>query len=146
MVFFLDQLNLVTPVWSIPDSNLNLNEACAAANILCVFIPPGCTSTLQPLDADGGVNYAIKQQMYNQFDAYADSDMDGFVDPNGRIPDSYELDLRLSTIKPHQAQWFLNSFNAVSRNYDLIRKGWEKTGIFDVYWTAREDWIWPDCI
>ena len=88
--------------------------------------------------ADGGVNYAIKQQMYNQFDDYADSDMDGRVDHNGHIPDSYQLDLRLSTIKPHQAQWFLNSFNAVAKNHALIRKGWEKTGIYDVFEKARE--------
>ena len=93
---------------------------------------------LQPLDADGGVNYAIKQQMYNQFDEYAESDMDTVVDLNGCIPDDYELDLRLSTIKPHQAEWFLNSFDAVAKNHKLIRNGWEKTGISDAYRKAKE--------
>ena len=120
-----------------PHLDESFNEACASANILRVFVPPGCTGTLQPLDADGGVNYAIKQQMCNQFDAYADIDMDRFVDPNGHIPDSYDPDLKLSTIKPHQAEWFVNSFTAVSNNHDLIRKGWEKTGILDVYLKAR---------
>ena len=121
-----------------PHLDQTFNEACADANILRVFVPPGCTGTLQPLDADGGVNYALKQQMCNQFEEYADSDMDSVADDNGNIPDSYQLDLRLSTIKPHQAEWFLNSFNAVAKNHSLIRKGWEKTGIYDVYVKARE--------
>ena len=50
----------------------------------------------------------------------ADSDIDNAVDLNGYIPDNYELDLRLSTIKPHQTEWFLNSFNAVAKNWCIL--------------------------
>ena len=44
---------------------------------------------------------------------------------NGLLPADFDLDMRLSTIKPVHAEWFHRAFNYLKPHKDLIKKGWE---------------------
>ena len=99
------------------------------ANINYVFVPPGCTDALQPLDADGGVNHTIKRSIKKNWAEYHQLILSEHVYTNGLLPADFELDMRLSTIKPVHAEWVHRAFNDLKPRKDIIKKGWEKTGI-----------------
>lgn len=122
-----------------PHTEDSFNEACEVANICRVFVPPGCTSSLQPLEAEGGVNYVIKQRLCAKFDEYSYEAFDNALRLDCTMADDYVAHLRSSTIKPQHAKWFLASINEVAVNHDLIRRGWEKSGIMDVFFEALEE-------
>ena len=122
-----------------PHTEASFNEACEAANICRVFVPPGCTSSLQPLDADGGVNYVIKKRIADQYDQFNDDAMWEAERLGLAETASFKPDLRLSALKPLHAECLLKSFQSVTKEHPLIRKGWEKSGIMDVYQELLED-------
>ena len=112
-----------------PHVEASFVQACKDAHLCLVYVPAGCTGSLQPLDAEGGVNQAIKNRLVEQFDKYQDELYEEVMGPDLQVDDNYETDLKLSTIKPHHADWFHTSFNEVRKKRDLIKKGWQKTGI-----------------
>ena len=112
-------------------------EACEAANVCLVFVPAGCTSSLQPLDADGGVNYTIKRHVSAKFDDYCFGVVDSDMNPDCTLNGNSEIDTALSVIKPLHAEWFTCAHKEVSKRHDLIRSGWEKTGLFAAFSNAH---------
>ena len=48
---------------------------------------------------------------------------------NGLLPVDFDIDMKLSTIKPVHAEWVHRAFNDLKPRKDIIKKGWEKTGI-----------------
>ena len=112
-----------------PHTNSVFGEACDAANICRVYVPPGCTATLQPLDAAGGVNQVIKQHLATEYDSYYANYISTYMGPDGSTPEGWTADMKMSTIKPYHAEWLVTSFKAVEKRKKLIKKGWKKTGI-----------------
>ena len=112
-----------------PHTNSAFGDVCDAANIIRVYVPPGFTSSLQPLDADGGVNQVLKIHLREGYENYYTQCIRENMRGNNSLPANWRMDMRLSTLKPHHAQWFLDAFQAVERREDLIKKGWERTGI-----------------
>ena len=44
----------------------------AEANIHYIYVPPGSTADLQPLDVEGSVNIAIKKCITNEYSKHQD--------------------------------------------------------------------------
>eukprot|EP00058_Branchiostoma_floridae_P013466 XP_002598954.1 hypothetical protein BRAFLDRAFT_79886 [Branchiostoma floridae] len=94
-----------------------------AANIQPLFVPASCTGELQPLDADGSINDALKKDLTQSFsDFYAEK-----VEAGTSI-ENVKVDLRL---KPQHANWFLGAVDRLVTKPDVIARGWQRTGIRD---------------
>ena len=77
-------------------------DALQRANIKVVYVPAGCTVELQPLDLK--VNKAIKDILKKQFHVWYADQVTKFLKKNKKL-DKFEIDLRLSVIKPINARW-----------------------------------------
>ena len=84
---------------------------------------------MQPLDADGGVNYILKKSIKKNWVEYHEQIFAEHVYTNGLLPVDFDIDMKLSTIKPVHAEWVHRAFNDLKPRKDIIKKGWEKTGI-----------------
>lgn len=100
-------------------------------NIEFIFTPASCTSELQPLDADGGINDAFKKLMKEEFSIwYGEQVVKEFQNQcETRTP----VDLRLTTLKPLHSRWMLSSFEKLRSNLRVKMIGWEKTGIEEAF-------------
>jgi hypothetical protein len=90
------------------------------------FVPANCTSELQPLDADGGVNGALKTALREKFTHWYAQKVADALNENMK-PE--KIDLRLSVVKPLHASWFLSAFDQIALENSVMATGWEKTGI-----------------
>ena len=99
------------------------------ANICYVYVPPGCTDKLQPLDATGGVNFSFKKLITAYWEEYYQECLSFHTDENGDIPDDYDVDMRLSTLKPIHAEWIHRSFNEMKNHKEQIKESWDTVGI-----------------
>jgi len=97
------------------------------ANVIPVFVPASCTGELQPLDADGGLNDALKKDMKSSFMTYYAESVAKEIEQN--TIDDAKVDLRLSTLKPLHANWLLGAMDRLGGKKDLILRGWQRTGI-----------------
>ena len=101
-----------------------------------VFVPACCTSELQPLDVSG--NGFFKQQLKQKFcDWYADQVSTQLN--SGKSVTDINIDLKLSTIKPLHANWVLSAFDTLAGNTDVLKNGWEKTGIAGIVNDINQD-------
>ena len=107
-------------------------DACTDAHITTVYVPASCTTFLQPLDADGGVNHALKNHLAEQANNFRRQQRRDALDSNGNIRLDWKPETKISMLKPVHAEWIHKSFEKVKKDKDLIRKGWEKCGIMDV--------------
>ena len=104
-------------------------EALEEANIKPVFVPPGTTGILQPLDADGSVNYAFKIRIKNNYNEFLSECVHTAMDTEGNLPDGWMPDMRLSNLKPLHAQWIQDSWMDLKEHKEIVKNGWQKTGI-----------------
>ncbi len=97
-------------------------------NIEFAFIPASCTSMLQPLDADGGINAYLKRELRDCFtvwygEQFAEALQAGIDVANVKV------NLGLAKLKAIHANWFLKAFDNVKAKPSVIRCGWMQTGI-----------------
>jgi len=92
-------------------------------NILVIDIPANCTERLQPLDVS--VNKSIKHSLRESFHIWyskAVQQQQGVHKP---------VDMKLSVLKPLGAQWFVDAFEHIQRNREIITNGFDEAGITD---------------
>ncbi len=117
-------------------SNTALYELLQKHNILYQLVPPSCTSELQPLDADGGINFQMKSALKGEFSNWYSERL--LEDLNeGREIGKSEIDLRLSLLKPLHSKWLLKAFEKCKALPAALMVGCEKTGILSVYEKIR---------
>ncbi|CAG2215564.1 unnamed protein product [Mytilus edulis] len=101
-------------------------DALHRANIKVVYVPAGCTDQLQPLDLR--VNKVYKDILRAKFqDWYAD-EVAKFLKKKRKL-DKFEIDMRLSVIKPLHARWLVKTQKQLETKNDLIRSAFEAAGI-----------------
>ena len=102
-----------------------------------VYVPAACTDALQPLDAT--VNSAYKKEINAQFNTwYSSLVAQGIEDGKDLSAIAKSIDLRTTAIKPHHARWLVRTHSIVSSNTEIIKKGFEMTGISKAVAEARE--------
>eukprot|EP00058_Branchiostoma_floridae_P006720 XP_002592208.1 hypothetical protein BRAFLDRAFT_84636 [Branchiostoma floridae] len=107
-----------------------------AANIQPVFVPASCTGELQPLDADGSINDALKKDLTQSFSDFYAEKVAAALEAGTSI-ENVKVDLRLSAIKPLHANWLLGAVDRLATKPDVIARGWERTGIRDAIEKVR---------
>lgn len=97
-------------------------------NVKVIFIPAGCTGELQPLDV--GLNDQLKKRLKTKFSDWYAGEVEKQLANN--IP-SQEVKVALSGVqmKPMNARWFISVVSGLSKDTELIKKAWEKCGIYD---------------
>ncbi len=103
-------------------------------NCEVLFIPAGCTGELQPLDVM--VNDAFKKLMKNEFtDWYSGEVAEAISDEQD--PANVHVPLTLTIVKPEHAKWLVKSMQALGAKIDIIRGGFQKSGIMGAVLSAR---------
>lgn len=97
-------------------------------NIKMVYVPANCTGELQPLDLSGNQEFkdALKQQF---IDWYADKVCETLKPDETTDQPKFDIDLRLSVLKPLHAKWILQAWDKLKNNRAALIRGWEKSGI-----------------
>ena len=118
-------------------------------NIKHVFIPPGCTGELQPLDLT--VNDYFKKCLRKKFNDWYSEEVEREL-RDGLNPRKSKANFQLLVMKPIHAQWIVEAFNDTNEKRDMIIAGFGKAGIIssyvDVedlefeYSTDEEDEVW----
>ena len=112
--------------------NTEMHRVLEENNIVYIYVPASCTSQLQPLDSDGGVNAAFKRELKGKFIKwYAERITSGLA--AGLELDDIKVDLSLTNLKPKYANWVLGCFDAVKNQDSTMLTGWMKTGILDAF-------------
>ena len=93
-----------------------------------VAVPANMTHFFQPLDLT--VNGAAKSFAKKEFITYYSAQVQQQIEGGTNLED-INVDLRLSVIKPLQAQWLVNMYNFFTQpnGKKVILKGWKKAGI-----------------
>ncbi|KAI8516237.1 hypothetical protein Bbelb_048180 [Branchiostoma belcheri] len=83
--------------------------------------PYSTSSCTGDADADGGINVALKEDLRQSFmTRYSETIAKEIADS---IVESAKVDLRLSTLKPMHANWFLGAMNRLGAKKELIMRG-----------------------
>lgn len=97
-------------------------------NIICVFIPPNCTSKLQV--ADTHLNFPFKRGIRSRFNDYVVQEMLNTMDKKEQI----EIDLTMGTLKPLLLQWIYDTWSKMKAKSAHIMNAWEQLfSIFDPF-------------
>ena len=114
-----------------PHRDETFKAACKAANIKVIYVPAGCTSDLQPLDAEGSVNAALKLKMANEFSSYYQGEIFRHIADNGGNPncDGFRPDTTISRLKPLHARWMVKAFKDLQTTKETVKLGWRKSGL-----------------
>lgn len=101
-------------------------------NDICfIYVPASCTSELQPLDSDGGINAAFKRLMKEQFSNWYGEQVAKELEETGLVG-ARKVDLTLTTMKPLHARWIFSTFEKMKSDLGVKMNGWVKTGIDEV--------------
>ena len=100
-----------------------------------VFVPANCTGELQPLDLS--VNGPLKEKSKEAFSRWYSEHVCDSIKELSETGESVEEsiskvpqpDLRMSIVKPLHCKWLIDAFAAVASRPDLVRHGWETSGI-----------------
>ena len=84
-------------------------------NIFYRFVPASCTGKLQPLDADGGVNFKLKHFFKQEVTLWYGKQIAEALNEGKEIGE-INIDLKLLSLKPLHANWFLSAFDQLSNN------------------------------
>ena len=109
-------------------------EKLEKSDIKVSFVPGGCTGKLQPLDVSGNKNFKDSLKM-NFTTWYSNTVADEMK--KGKAAKDIRVDLKLSHIKPKHARWVLSACDQLKNNTDVLKAGWEKTGITAAIAAAR---------
>ena len=101
-------------------------DALHRANIKVVYVPAGCTDELQPLDLR--VNKVFKDILKKQLEDWYADQVTKFLKKNKKL-DKFEIDLRLSVIKPIHARWLVKTLIQLLDRTDLIESAFEAASI-----------------
>ena len=102
-----------------------------ANHIKPLFVPPGCTGELQPLDVS--VNDMFKKELRNCFSNWYAEQVSSDLSAGKEIED-IKIDLRISFIKPIHANWLLQVITKIKENKIVILSGFEKSGISSCFY------------
>ena len=104
-----------------------VHNTIAKNNSVSVFDPANMTNHFQPLDLT--VNGAAKQFLKGKFQGWYTTEI-ASQESEG---DVYSIDnsTRLSVIKPIHARWLAGLYDNIRNKPDVIRKGFEMTGIVE---------------
>ena len=47
---------------------------------------------------------------------------------------AFQVDLKMSSVKPVHANWAINTYNLIPKRPELIRSGFRKSGLLSDYW------------
>ena len=103
-----------------------MTETVKSKLISLVSVPANMTHFFQPLDltVNGVANQLARKEFIKYYSIAVQQQLQ-----NGK---GAEENLRMSVIKPLNAQWFVNIytyFTSASHGRDVILKGWKKAGI-----------------
>ena len=101
-------------------------EKLDACGIKHVFVPAGCTGSLQPLDIS--VNEPFKQHLKEIFSSWYAQQVKNSVDKDDSVS-NVKVDLKTSTIKPIHFQWLINNHSWLSKQDKALIHGWKDSGI-----------------
>ena len=97
-----------------------------AHKIHWVVVPANCTDRLQPLDVS--VNKSVKDFMRGQFQHWYSNQVCERLAKDTANSD-ISVDLRMSIVRPIEAQWLINMFNYFQEKPTIIVNGFTKSGI-----------------
>jgi len=86
-----------------------------------VDVPANCTDRLQPMDVS--VNKSIKHHLWDSFRLWYSNEVQHQQGPPKPV------ELKLSVLKPLDAQWFVEALQHVQKNKQIIINGFEEVGI-----------------
>ena len=92
-------------------------------NMICVFIPPNCTSKLQV--ADTHLNFPFKRGIRHRFNNYVVDEMLSGFQPEGADSEDEEIDLTMATLKPKVLQWCYETWAIMKSKPGFILNAWE---------------------
>ena len=99
-----------------------------AHHIKCVFVPPGCTGQLQPLDVS--TNERFKGHLKEMFSSWYSSKVEEHLN-SGETVESVRVDMRASVIKPVHFQWLVKNMAWLSQQEGVLIRGWNDSGIVE---------------
>ena len=97
-------------------------------NIEVVFIPPNCTSELQPLDLS--LNKPLKDHLKTKFTQWYSDQVCAQL-ASGRAIEAVKVDMSMSVIKPISANWIVFAYDCIRYVPDIICSGFCKAGVVD---------------
>ncbi len=104
----------------------SFSKALRKNNMYRVLVPAGCTGELQPLDLS--VNGVYKDHMKNAFSNFYADEITRSLN-KGLQPHEIKIDLKLTTFKPLNANWIIQSFDKIRQNRNEVIRGWKEAGI-----------------
>ena len=93
-------------------------------NIHVVKVPANCTDCLQPMDLS--VNKSVKELMRNKFQQWYASEVEKQMDQG---MEHAPVDLRMSIMKPLEAQWLVSLHYYLQANNSIVKNGFQAAGI-----------------
>lgn len=90
-------------------------------NFHLAFLPPNCTSLVQP--ADTGLQRPLKARIQSKFDDYSVKKYLS-ASKRGVSPADFKLDVRMATIKPMLVKWLVDSWLSIKLDKDLVIDAW----------------------
>ena len=97
-------------------------------NCISVFVPANMTNYFQPLDLT--VNGPVKQFLKGKFQEWYATEIAKQVD-KGVDVHSIDVSTKLSVMKPIHGRWLVGLYNYLRNKPDVVRKGFEMTGIVE---------------
>lgn len=93
--------------------------------LVYVYVPPNCTSELQPMDLS--VQKIVKDHMRDQFETWYAEKVASILQDGGDI----EINLGMSVLKPLSAKWLDSAIAYLKKNPEKVFNGFKKAGISD---------------
>ena len=99
-------------------------------NIMLQSVTVNFTYLFQPLVVQRGPNGFVKRLMKRKFTDWCASQI-ALAMEEGKEPETIELSLMLSNIKPLQAKWLIEMYNGMTSDdgRKVCLKGWQVSGI-----------------
>ena len=99
-------------------------------NILLVLVPNNMTHMFQPLDLT--VNKHCKTFLKNLFSEWYSRQIENEL-PLGKKIEDFNIQFRLTTLKPLHGKWLLECYNHITSETgaEIILNGWKAAGIYD---------------
>ena len=95
-------------------------------NIISVIVPSNCTDVLQPLDLF--VNKPLKDHLRSKFQLWYSEQMSKQMN-DGKQPEHFELDMKLSVMNPLSARWIISAYDYLRNEGGIVRGGFVEAGI-----------------
>ena len=101
-------------------------EKLDACGIKHVFVPAGCTGSLQPLDVS--INEPFKQHLKEIFSNWYAEQVKNSLEKDDLV-ENVKVDLKTSTIKPIHFQWLIKNHSWLAQQDRALIRGWKEAEI-----------------